>query len=82
MPRYTFTQSQLDAFKRQWPCHGIADDVTQVTFWHDAFGNLIDIETLDAEGREVDHHESDGSAMAALSLDARTLANGGQVGWQ
>lgn len=86
MASYTFTASQLEAFKRQWPCHGLPDKLTQLRFEFARNGDLVDYVAADARGKafslyDEDGYGPDGSAMVALSDDARSLAKGGRVEW-
>jgi hypothetical protein len=79
MPAYSFTYRQLAAFKAQWPCHGISDEITFMSFTFDTGGDLVDIEATGDNGQHFDAAAYDGPAALALSQDAYTLATGEHV---
>lgn len=72
--RHTFDRTSLDAFKSVWPCHGLPDSLNALTFEFADNGDLIDIEAKARNGRTLDSAEFDGSAMVALSEDAKRIA--------
>jgi hypothetical protein len=67
---YKLSREELDAFKRQWPCHGLLDNLETLTFDFDR-GDLVDIDARDDDGRWLDSSEFDGPALVALSHDAQ-----------
>lgn len=71
----TINYSELDAFKRSWPCHGLPDDLEWVSFMFDGRGDLVDLEAVTSVNGSlrmvVDTADFDGPALLALSEDAR-----------
>lgn len=63
----TIEHTELDAFKRSWPCHGLPDELFQLWFTYDTRGDLVDISAINEIGDELDPREFDGPALAALS---------------
>src|SRR5262245_39267042 len=85
MTSYTFSASQLDAFKTQWPCHGIPSDLMSLRFEYADNGDLVDLDAFDVDGERLGEHwdyHTDGGALVALSTDGWELANGRAVYWQ
>ena len=44
----------IDAFKRQWPCHGLPDTLNCLVGYFAANGDLVDVEAFDADGKPLD----------------------------
>ena len=61
----TINSHEIDAFRRSWPCSGIADNVDLiVAFFND--GDLIDYECCDVDDNVIDAGIDSGAAMSAL----------------
>lgn len=74
MNSHTFNRTALDAFKATWPCHGLPEKLHSIRFEFGSNGDLVDIEAKARNGRALDAHDFDGSALVALSQDAQQLA--------
>ena len=59
----------IDAFKRQWPCHGLPDTLNCLVGYFAANGDLVDVEAFDADGKPLDTIKFDGPALVALVDD-------------
>lgn len=67
----TISPDELAQFRRQWPAHGLPDDLVSLTFQFDGDGNLVDIEARSDCDRILDSAEFDGRALLALCEDAQ-----------
>jgi hypothetical protein len=65
--RVTLNYSEIQAFKRGYPCNGIPE-LDSITFEYDSNG-LCDIDAR-LDGKYVDSATFDGEALLALSQDA------------
>ena len=65
--------AHLATFRAGWPCHGLPDSLHSIRFDFDDVGNLVDIEAKARNGRVLDTDPFNGSALLALSEDARNL---------
>lgn len=64
-------ENELDTFKRQWPCHGLPDNLMELAFEFASNGDLVDIEARADDGTLLDSAEFDGPALLALAEDAQ-----------
>tara|TARA_Y100000593_G_scaffold10494_1_gene18901 strand:- start:400 stop:699 length:300 start_codon:yes stop_codon:yes gene_type:complete len=60
----------IDAFKSQWPCHGISEDVDFICVAFDDNGDLVDYDCEDVEGNVVTPGNDSGEALRYLMSDA------------
>lgn len=70
---HTFDRADIDAFKSQWPCHGLPDSLHKITFGFASNGDLVEIEAKARNGRTLGTHDFDGPALAALADDAKAM---------
>lgn len=68
---YTFGRSDLETFRRSWPCHGLPDSLDRIWFGFGSNGDLVEIEAKARNGRRLDSAKFDGPAWLALSRDAQ-----------
>ncbi|QXV73543.1 hypothetical protein [Rhizobium phage RHph_X2_30] len=69
----TLNRQQIDAFKAQWPCHGLPDNLHSIMFEFASNGDLVDMEAKARNGRILDTHDFNGPALVALCQDAQAL---------
>jgi hypothetical protein len=72
---YTIRYDYLEQFKASWPCHGLPNELHSISFEFASNGDLVDIEAYDENQEPMDSSEFDGSALAALSHDSKTLGD-------
>ena len=63
--------NHIEAFKRQWPCHGLPSSLHTLQFEFEANGDLCDIIAKARNGRHLDSSTFDGPALLALCDDAQ-----------
>lgn len=71
MTWYTLRYDAIETFKRQWPCHGLPDNLHSAAFEFASNGDLVDIECHDENWKWLDSAAFDGPALVALCDDAR-----------
>lgn len=71
----TLDRAKLEAFKAQWPCHGLPDNLWRIYFGFGDNGDLTGIECWSRNGRRLDSANFDGSALVALCEDAQRMVH-------
>lgn len=71
----TLDRAKLEAFKAQWPCHGLPDNLWRITFSFEANGDLCEIDARARNGRWIDSTNFDGPALVALSENAQRMVH-------
>lgn len=71
---YEFNHSQIEQFKRSWPCSGIPE-LESIGFEFEGqigqSASLVDVIAIGINGEYIDSSEFDGPALLALSQDAQ-----------
>lgn len=66
----TLRWDHIEAFKRQWPCHGLPDNLHSLSCCFALNGDLVDVQAFDEQEHLLDTAEFDGPALLALTQDA------------